>query len=161
MSARIVQISASARGGVPKPAVPGAVVTGDGIVGSAVAHPRIHGGPERALCLYSEEHILALQREGHPIRPGSTGENLTLAGLDWAALGPGARLQLGDEVAVEITSYAAPCQQITGSFADGDSRRISQKAHPGWSRLYARVLTPGTLRAGDPVRVLHRPAPAG
>lgn len=155
MSARIVQISVAARGGVPKQAVPAVEVTRAGIVGNAVAHPKIHGGPDRALCLYSEEHILALQREGHPVRPGATGENLTLAGLDWPGLAPGARLQFGAEVTVEVTGYAAPCRQIAGAFADGDSGRISQQSHPGWSRLYARVLTPGVLRTGDAVRVLH------
>lgn len=157
MSGRIVQISVSPKGGVPKQAVASAEVTADGIAGNAVAHTRVHGGPDRALCLYSEEHILALQREGHPIRPGSTGENVTVAGLDWAGLAPGARLQLGATVAVEITSYAAPCEIIAGSFADRDSRRISQKKHPGWSRLYARVLQPGRISAGDAVRVLPAP----
>ena len=72
----IVQISVSAKGGVPKQAVASAEVTLAGITGNAVAHTRVHGGPDRALCLYPEEHILALQNEGHPIRPGSIGEKI-------------------------------------------------------------------------------------
>ena len=155
MTGRIVQVSVSPRGGVPKSAVPAAEVTPGGITGDAVAHPGIHGGPDRALCLYSEEHILALQREGHPIRPGSTGENVTLAGIDWSGVAPGMILQLGGAVRIEVTGPAAPCKQISGSFADGDSMRISQKKHPGWSRWYARVLIPGRIEAGDPVRVIR------
>lgn len=158
MSGHIVQINISATGGVPKKPVAVAQVTIDGITGNAVAHPKVHGGPDRALCLYSQEHILVLQKAGHPIRPGSVGENVTIAGLDWAGLGPGAKLRLGEHVSIEIASYAGPCDLITGSFADRDSRRISQKKYPGWSRLYARVLTPGTIRSGDAVRVLPGPS---
>jgi MOSC domain-containing protein YiiM len=154
MSGRIVQISISATGGVPKRPVEAAQVATEGVVGNAVAHPEVHGGPDRALCLYSEEHILALQHEGHPIKAGSVGENVTIAGLDWKGLCPGTKLALGERVKLEITSYAAPCNTIAGAFADRDSLRIAQRKHPGWSRLYARVLVPGTIRAGDPVRVL-------
>ena len=107
MTGTIVQISIAARGGVPKQPVPKARVTADGIAGNAVAHPQIHGGPDRAVCLYSEERILALQEEGHPIRPGSAGENVTVAGLDWPALVPGTRLQLGATVELEVTGYGA------------------------------------------------------
>ena len=57
-----------------------------------------HGGPDRAVCLYSLERILALQEEGHPIYPGAAGENLTLTGLDWEALQPGMTLRLGADV---------------------------------------------------------------
>lgn len=32
-----------------------------------------------------------------------------------------------------------------------NSQRISQKKHPGWSRVYARVLQVGTIKIGDSV----------
>ena len=57
-------------------------------------------------------------------------------------------------VEVEITDYATPCQTIIGSFADEQSKRISQKLHPGWARVYARVLTEGILTLGDSVVAL-------
>jgi MOSC domain-containing protein YiiM len=155
---RIFQINISPQGGVPKQAVREAEIDGLGIVGSRVAHPDIHGGEARALCLYSVERIQALQDEGHPIFPGSVGENLTLGGLDWAQLTPGARLQLGDLVLVEVTRYTTPCQTIVESFADRDSNRILQKTHPGWSRVYAKVLRAGRIRVGDHARVSPRPA---
>jgi MOSC domain-containing protein YiiM len=142
-------------GGVPKGRVEEAVVTETGLVGDHQAHHKIHGGPERALCLYSLERIEELQREGHPITPGSAGENVTVKGLDWSELKPGARLALGGEVVVEITSYTNPCNSITASFIKGDFRRISQKKHPGYSRLYARVISTGRLRVGQEVRLLE------
>src|SRR3982751_1717488 len=85
-------------GGVPKLPVAAAMLTPTGLVGDRQAHPDIHGGPERALCLYALERIEVLLAEGHPIYPGSVGENVTVAGLDWAALAPGMPLALGDEV---------------------------------------------------------------
>lgn len=153
MTARVVRIGVAPRGGVPKPEVPSAEVTRDGIAGNAVAHPKIHGGPDRAVCLWSEECILALQSEGHPVAPGAAGENLTIAGIDWAAVRPGLVLAIGDRVRLEVTTPAAPCKQIAAAFAGGDSSRIDQRRHPGWSRWYARVLAPGTIQAGDAVRM--------
>jgi MOSC domain-containing protein YiiM len=126
-------------------------VTPDGVVGDKQRDRRHHGGPSRAVSLYSYEHILALQAEGHPIAPGSTGENVTISGLDWPALQVGDRLQIGEQLQVEITGYAAPCDNIIESFAEGMFIRISQKLHPGWSRLYTRVLLAGMVREGDPV----------
>src|SRR5207245_123508 len=95
--------------------------------------------------------IQALQAEGHPIAPGSTGENLTIGGLDWAALKIGDQLQIGDQLRIEITGYAAPCSNINASFAGAEITRISQKLHPGWSRLYAKVLAAAEARVGDMV----------
>ncbi|HEX8919969.1 MAG TPA: MOSC domain-containing protein [Pyrinomonadaceae bacterium] len=156
---RIFQLSSS-NGGVPKLAVEEAEVTLTGLAGDRQAHPKIHGGPDRAVCLYSLERIEELQREGHPIRPGSVGENITVRGLDWSKLEIGARLALGDEVVLEITSYTNPCNSIAASFIKGDFRRIAQKKHPGYSRLYARVLSTGRLRTGQEVRLLESNAGA-
>lgn len=142
-------------GGVPKVAVREAELTPTGLVGDRQRMLKIHGGPSRALCLYSLELIEQLQQEGHPIRPGSAGENVTIKGLDWPALVPGTRLALGDEVVVEITKYAGPCNTIAASFIKGNSKRISQKKFPGASRLYARVIQTGRLAVGQTVRVLE------
>lgn len=146
---RIFQINAS-NGGVPKRPLQQAAINELGLTADKQNNTKVHGGPERAVCLYSLEQILALQAEGHPIYPGSVGENITISGLDWAAVVPGARLRLGD-VLLEITSYAAPCNQIVESFANRDSQRISQKKHPGWARAYARVQQPGTVKISDVV----------
>jgi MOSC domain-containing protein YiiM len=150
----IFQINAS-DGGVPKMARPRAEATRLALSGDRQRDRRFHGGPERALCLYSLELILALQAEGHPIYPGSIGENLTLAGTDWEKVVPGARLVLGPDVLVEITGFTTPCKNISASFSNEDFSRVSQKLHPGWSRVYARVLQPGVLCIGDRVGFLE------
>jgi MOSC domain-containing protein YiiM len=153
MQGRIFQLNVSS-GGVPKLAVREATLTSTGLVNDVQQHPNIHGGPERALCLYSLERILELQHEGHPIFPGAVGENVTLLGIDWASMEPGVRLTLGDEALIEIASYTSPCDSVAASFGDGRFVRISQKVNPGWSRVYARVLRTGRLHVGQAVEVL-------
>jgi MOSC domain-containing protein YiiM len=150
---RIIQINVNPQGGVPKQRVPSASVTSNGVAGDKQRNRRFHGGPQRAVSLYSYERIQALQAEGHTITPGSTGENLTISGLDWGALQIGDRLRIGDGLRLEITGYAAPCSNIIASFAAGAITRISQQLHPGWSRLYARVLVEATVHEGDPVEL--------
>ncbi len=149
-------------GGVPKRAVAAAQVTMEGLAGDRQRNRKIHGGPDRAVCLYSLGVIEALRAEGHSIGPGSAGDNVTIAGLDWARLGPGDRLSIGDHVQLEIMSYTTPCRLNGQWFKDGDSTRMAQETHPGWSRLYARVLIEGEIRTGDRV-MLHdsRNAKAG
>jgi MOSC domain-containing protein YiiM len=144
-------------GGVPKLPIPSARVTELGLEGDAHRELEHHGGPERALCLFALEQIRALQAEGHLISPGAIGENLTVEGLDWERVTPGSRLELGDAVVIEVTRYTSPCLTIKKSFRDGDYSRVSQKKHPGSSRVYARVIKTGAIQQGDPVRLLDSP----
>jgi MOSC domain-containing protein YiiM len=150
---RIVQINISP-GGVPKTPVATARVGALGLEGDAHRDTENHGGPERAVCLYAMEAIRALQAEGHPIVPGAIGENVTVEGLDWGALVPGGHLRLGGDVVLQVTGYTSPCRNIAAAFRGGHYARVSQKRAPGWSRVYARVVTPGTIRQGDPVHLL-------
>jgi MOSC domain-containing protein YiiM len=150
MQGEIVQVSVSP-GGVPKLAIDEGRVGELGIAGDRQRDLRHHGGPDRALCLWSIERIEALQAEGHPIYPGAAGENVTIRGVDWDCVIPGVRLRLGTKVIVEITGYASPCDNNAQWFTGGNFTRMSQKLFPGWSRAYARVLAGGTIRPSDPV----------
>ena len=141
-------------GGVPKRPVMEAVIATTGVEGDRQRNLNVHGGLDRALCLFSQDLIERLQDEGHSIEAGSSGENLTLAGLEWEKLKPGDRLHVGPDVQVEIMSYTAPCDLNARWFRDGDYKRVSQKKNPGWSRLYARVLVEGLVRTGDAVEIL-------
>ncbi len=141
-------------GGVPKRPVAAAELSVDGLAGDWQTDRVHHGGPDRALCLWSLEVIEVLAAAGHPVFPGATGENLTLAGLRWADVVPGVRLRLGVAAVIEVTDFAAPCRTIQGCFLERRYGVISQKTSPGASRMYARVLTAGPLTAGDPVLLL-------
>ncbi|HXJ83755.1 MAG TPA: MOSC domain-containing protein [Candidatus Methylomirabilis sp.] len=149
----IVQISVS-NGGVPKHAIERAIVWEEGLDGDRQADRRFHGGPTRAVCLYSFEVIEKMRAEGHAIAPGAAGENVTVGGLDWSLVVPGVEMRLGNDVRLEVTAYAKPCWKNAQWFQDGAVDRMSQSRHPGESRVYARVLGGGEIRVGDPAELI-------
>ena len=134
-------------GGVPKRSVRSVEVDHGGVVGDRQATRRHHGAPWQALCLWSEEVIAAFAAGGHPIGPGYAGENITLAGLRWGDIRPGARLAIGT-LRCEISSYAVPCKQNAPWFSDRSFDRIHHR-HGPVSRLYATVVEPGSVTVGD------------
>lgn len=153
-SGRVVSLHRS-NGGVPKLPAERVFVSLSGMEGDRQRNRRFHGGPNRALCLYSAERLAALAAEGHPAWPGSMGENVLVTGLPWERVVPGVVLRLGG-VEAEVTGYAAPCESIAGSFCDGGFKRVGQKVHPGWSRVYVRILREGEIAQGD-VATIRRP----
>ena len=148
----VYQINVS-DGGVPKRPLFEGRITMEGVEGDRQRNLKFHGGRDRAVCLFSADLIERLQDEGHSIDAGFSGENLTLAGLDWAQMRPGAVLSVGPEVRLEVTSYTTPCRHNGRWFVDEDFHRISQKKNPGWSRVYAKVLQGGVVRPGDVVEI--------
>lgn len=155
MPATIHQISVSG-GGVPKRPVASARVGAGGLEGDWQNDRKHHGGPDRAVCLFPLSLIELLQAEGHPIGPGTIGENLTLAGVsasEWAELGPGTRLIFSGGVRLEVVSFCNPCSTIRDSFRGLEFNRVKQALHPGSSRLYARVLREGSLALGESLTI--------
>lgn len=154
MDGRVLQVNVSP-GGVPKLPVAEARVSRDGLEGDRHVHDAVHGGPHRAVCLLASEAIERVRADGHEgVGPGSVGENLTTAGIELARLALGARLAVGDEVILEISGPAAPCDVIKHAFVAGKSGRISILLHPDDSRMYARVVREGIVRPGDEIREL-------
>lgn len=151
MSGTVASIHAS-DGGVPKPSIPIADVDLGGVVGDRQAAREHHGRPWQALCVWSAEVVAGFAAEGHPIAPGAAGENLSLAGLDWAALRAGLLMQIGD-VTARLSAPAVPCTKNSRWFSDGDHQRLGHDRSPGRSRWYASVLTPGRIRSGDEVEI--------
>ena len=153
MDGRVLQVNVSP-GGVPKLPVERAWVGPLGLEGDRQKHDTVHGGPHRAVALLAIEAIERVQADGHPIEPGSVGENLTTSGIELATLAPGTRLAIGERLILEISWPANPCDLIVGSFRDGKSGRISILTHPSDSRMYARALVEGEVRPGDEIRVM-------
>jgi MOSC domain-containing protein YiiM len=149
---KIVSININKNGGVPKYPIENAFIGKYKVKGDKQNDTKHHGGIDRAVCLFSMEIISDLKKEGHSIFPGSTGENLTIEGMDWKSLTIGDRLEFG-EVEIQLTSPTAPCKTIAKSFKNGEFVRISEKKHPGWSRWYAKVLKEGVVNLNDDVLV--------
>jgi MOSC domain-containing protein YiiM len=150
MEGVVASLNVNPNGGVPKLPVAAVRLERTGASGDLQRDLRHHGGPLRAVCLFAVERIRELQAAGHPIAPGSTGENLTIEGLEWARLQGGQRLRVGDAL-LELTSTATPCQNIAASFSDGGFERLLEARFPGGARWYAAVVEPGLVRTGDTV----------
>ncbi len=135
-------------GGVPKHPVDELVIAPDGVVGDRQAVRRHHGRPWQAVSLWSAEVIERFAVAGHPIAAGRAGENVTVAGLPWADVRSGSRLQLGDAL-VEVSVFALPCTQNARWFVGGHYDLMHHRRGPV-SRVYASVLRPGRVRTGDP-----------
>jgi len=149
---RLLQVNVS-DGGVPKRPVEAARITVGGVEGDRQRAETVHGGPHRAVSILGIEAIRRVAAEGHPIGPGTTGENLTIEGFDVSALPVGTRMTIGEQLVLEISRPTNPCRTIRHSFADLRFGRLSIKAHPTDSRMYARVLHEGTIRPGDRIRL--------
>ncbi|MDO7612973.1 MAG: MOSC domain-containing protein [Crocinitomicaceae bacterium] len=145
---KIVSININENGGVPKHPVDSAYIGTYGVKGDKQNDLKHHGGENRAVCLYSSDLIAQLQKEGHPIFEGSTGENITIQGLDWSSLQKGDLLEIG-EVKIELTKPTPPCKTIAKSFINEKFVRISENKYPGWSRWYAKVLIEGEVGIND------------
>ena len=132
-------------GGVPKLSVNSVHVTNFGLVGDNQADKKHHGGLMKAVCVLENELLLRLQSEGHPIQPGTTGENLLLEGFN---LTIGSLFRVGT-VELEVVSAATPCKTISESFTNGNFNRISHKKHPGETRWYCKVIQTGKISISD------------
>lgn len=149
---RLLHVNASA-GGVPKLPLESARITTRGVEGDRQAEATVHGGPHRAVSILGIDAIRRVAAEGHPIGPGTTGENLTVDGFDVSLLAVGTRLGIGEEVVLELSGPANPCRTIRHSFSDRRFGRLGAATHPADSRMYARVIREGLIRPGDPIRL--------
>ena len=134
-------------GGVPKHPRPSVEIGFRGVIGDRQKTRFHHGRPWQALSIWSAEVIDALRAEGHPVSPGSAGENITVDGLHWAEVRAGVQLRIGTALA-QVSVFALPCRKIAASFLDRDMNRIHHDRGPV-SRVYATVLEPGRVATGD------------
>ena len=156
MSGLVHSINISS-GGVPKRTVDSAKIGKKGVEGDFNRFRDGQGGDlDRAVCIFSLERIEELKSEGHPIEVGSTGENLTIRGVEWDSLVEGARLEIGN-VVLELSEPCAPCNKIGDSFQGRNFSRIDHESQGGWSRWSALVVEEGAVSVGDAVYVLDSP----
>ena len=144
-------------GGVPKRTVDSANIGKKGVEGDFNRFRDGKGGdPDRAVCIFSLERIEELKLEGHPIEVGSTGENLTIRGVEGESLSEGTHLEIG-EVVLELSEPCAPCSKIGESFIGRKFDRVDHDKEYGWSRWLARVLREGEVTVGDSVNIVITP----
>ena len=123
-----------------------------GLVDDVVADKKHHGGPDQAIYLYSTEDYAwwADELAGQP-EPGTFGENLTLSSFRAEPVRVGDRFRVGAAL-LEATAPRIPCSVFAKRM--GEPRWVKRFAAARRPGIYARVLEPGEVAAGDPVERL-------
>ena len=139
--------------GLPKHAVPVLRIGASGAEGD-YNHYRateLHGDPEQALLLVTEELLSQLNAAGWPVQPGDLGENLTLRDIPEASLKPGVRMKIG-ATGIEVTKACDPCNNLYHlPYVGKEKGPAFLKATVGRRGWYARVLNGGEIRTGAAV----------
>lgn len=131
-----------------------------GLAGDELADLALHGGPDKAVHLYAWSHYAAWRRELPQCRTldraGAFGENLSVDGLDEAAVCIGDRWRVGS-VVLEVSQGRQPCWKLNLRFGVPNmAARVQDSLRAGW---YCRVIEPGALAAGDTMSLSSRPHP--
>lgn len=130
---------------------------GSGLVGDLIGEQQFHGGDDQAVYAYAREDLNAWERElDREIGNGVFGENLTTSGVDVTNALIGERWRVGsDGLVLEVTRPRIPCRTFAAWLEiNGWIKTFIRGAVPGG---YLRVITPGSVRAGDPVEIIGRP----
>lgn len=137
---------------------PGPRTTGlhSGLVGDQIFDIEHHGGDDQAVYAYAREDYDWWEAHlGRTLPGGIFGENLTTAGVDVNGAVIGETWRIGDHLELQPTFGRIPCATFQAKMAEPQwVKRFTRENRPG---AYLRVVTPGEVRAGDPVSVLHRP----
>lgn len=155
---RILPVGARrVRTGIAKRPVAAAHVGELGVAGDLVADEENHGGRDQAVYLYGEPDYDVWREElGRGLEPGAFGENLTVAGLRSGETRVGDRFRIGD-VLLEATAPRIPCGVFASWLEEPQwVKRFAAVRRPG---VYARVLTPGVVTAGDAVEFVAGAGP--
>lgn len=142
--------------GIVKSPVAGRVALGPaGLDGDGQADPSVHGGPDKAVYAYPVEHYahweVELRRDD--LSPGHFGENLTVEDLLEDDLSIGDLLR-ADDALLEVSQPRVPCAKL--GMRMGDPGFLKPFLRSGRVGFYLRVREPGSLAAGDALRVEHR-----
>jgi MOSC domain-containing protein YiiM len=142
--------------------VAGLGVEGDAHSGTTVKHrSRVARDPSqpnlRQVHLVHAELLEELRSQGHPVAPGSIGENITTCGIDLLALPQGARLHIGAEAVVVVTGLRNPCAQLD-NFSVGLTSAVLDRTTEGQLVRKAGVMgvveASGNVMPGDPITVV-------
>ena len=145
-----------ARSAIWKSPVVGRVAArGVNLEGDDQADRKAHGGPDKAVYAYAVEDLRWWESElGRSLSVAEFGENLTTEGIDVNGALVGERWQVGTTL-LEVSEPRVPCWRLGVRMDDMTFvRRFSEALRPG---AYLRILSEGSVGAGDTIVVVERP----
>ena len=130
-------------------------VRGVNVAGDDQADRSAHGGPDKAVYAYAREDLEWWSEGlGAALPLGVFGENLTLTGVAVTDAVIGERWRIND-VLLEVCAPRIPCYKLGIRMGeDSFPRLFAAVGRPG---AYLRILSEGTVAAGDALIVEHRP----
>jgi MOSC domain-containing protein YiiM len=130
---------------------------GSGLVGDTIGNQKFHGGDDQAVYTYAREDLDAWEIElQRTLTNGNFGENLTTSGIDLTEARIGERWRVGsDGLLLEVSAPRTPCRTFQAYL--NLSHWMKTFIRAGKPGAYLRVITPGTVRAGDNIIVDSRP----
>ena len=115
--------------------------------GDAQADRKYHGGPDKAICVYSYDHYPYWEQTLERSLPEAAfGENVTVAGLLEDEVCIGDIFQLGEAV-VQVTQPRQPCHKLAKRYGIKDL--AIQVQNTGYTGFYFRVLQEGVVAPSD------------
>ena len=144
------------RSGIFKQPIEGPVkVYSLGLEGDYQANKKLHGGADKAICVYPAEHYDLWRDE--LMKPdlsfGDFGENLTILGLKEDMVCIGDRFRIGS-VEMIVTQPREPCVTLDARLGVVDLSERFRKS--GRSGFYFSVAKEGTLNNGDTIECISK-----
>lgn len=147
--------------------IEGLGIEGDAHAGDRVQHlSRVRADPTqpnlRQVHLIQSELFDELREKGFDVGPSDLGENVTTVGIALLALPRGTILEIGSDVALEVTGLRNPCAQIDG-FRKGLLAAVLDRGPNGElirkAGIMTVVLKGGEIATGDAIVVRLPPEP--
>jgi MOSC domain-containing protein YiiM len=135
---------------------PKTIGLGSGLVGDFIGDGKHHGGDDQAVYAFQREDLDEWERRLERELPnGFFGENLTTLGLEINDARIGERWMVGSDLVLQVTAPRIPCATFRGWMGEkGWAKTFTAAGRPG---AYLRVISPGSIRMGDPIDVISRP----
>lgn len=125
-----------------------------GLNGDEQADLKVHGGPDKAVCVYPGEHYAYwAKRLGRALPEAAFGENFTARGLTEATVHIGDIFRIG-EATVEVSQPRQPCFKLAARHEEPKLALWVQET--GFTGFYLRCLEAGRVRAGDVIALIQK-----
>lgn len=122
--------------------------------GDQQADLHFHGGPDKAVCVYSYDHYSFWESVlDTKLEVGAFGENLTVKGITEEDVWIGDVYELGEAI-VQVTQPRQPCFKLATKLKQPKLPLMVQ--HTGYTGFYFRVLKEGTISSEESLKLLER-----